>query len=264
MTNKPTPLADFTHAELLELFDLKYRGGSELGSDPARRLRFNYFNPDDYYEALVRRMVTDSTRWLEVGCGRDIFPSNRALARQLSDRCALLTGVDPDATIHENAFVHHKVQGMVQDLPADSQFDLVTLRMVAEHVAEHRDLLDTLARMVVSGGYVVVYTINRWSPVPLVTDITPFSWHQPIKRILWRTEAKDTFPTTYKMNTRKTLEQLFNASGFEEAGFWHLDDCRSLQRFRPLNVMELTLRTILHGIGLNYPENCLLGVYQRR
>ena len=28
--------------------------------------------------------------------------------------------------------------------------------------------------------------------------------------------------------------------------------------------MELGLRKLLHGIGLHYPETCLLGVYQRR
>lgn len=253
-----------SRAELLELFDLKYRGSGELGSDPARRLRFDYFNPDDYYEAYLRRLVTSQTRWLDVGCGRDLFPSNRALAAELSARAHLLVGVDPDATIQENGFVHRKVQGMVQDLPADQRFDLVTLRMVAEHVAEPRDLLDTLARLVVAGGRVVIYTINRWSPVPLVTALTPFALHQPIKRILWRTEAKDTFPTTYKMNTRVELTALCAASGFDEEGFWYLDDCRSLQRFRLLNVLELRLRSALHRLRFRYPETCLLGSYRRR
>ena len=44
----------------------------------------------------------------------------------------------------------------------------------------------------------------------------------------------------------------------------HLDDCRSLQRFRLLNIMELGLRKLLHGLGCRYPENCLLGVSRRR
>lgn len=257
-------MQDLSHRELVELFDLKYRGSGSLGADPERRLRFDYFNPDDYYEALLRRMVQSKTRWLDVGCGRNLFPSNRALELELSERAALLVGVDPDATIHENAFVHQKIQGTVQDLGPDARFDLVTLRMVAEHVAEPRDLVDTLARLVVPRGSVVIYTINRWSPVPIITAMTPFALHQPIKRVLWRTEAKDTFPTTYKMNTRRELAELFSASGFDEQAFWQLDDCRSLQRFRVMNVIELSLRKMLNGIGLRYPENCLLGVYQRR
>ena len=260
----PPVMQDFTRQELVQLFDLKYRCNGTLGSDPARRLRFDYFNPDDYYEALVRRVITRTTRWLDVGCGRDLFPSNRSLASELSQRCALLVGVDPDVTIEENPFVHQRVRGMVQDLPPDSQFDLVTLRMVAEHVTDPADLLATLSRIVVPGGLLVIYTINRWSPVPLVTAFTPFSWHQPIKHVLWRTEGKDTFPTSYKMNTRRELTQVCETAGFNEEGFWHLDDCRSLQRFRLLNIMELGLRKLLHGFGCRYPENCLLGAYRRR
>ena len=231
-------VASVTPDELRALFDLKYRQGSALGTDPARRLRFGYFNPDDHYEALVRRLVTSETRWLDVGCGRDLFPSNRALAHELADRCQLLVGVDPDATIHENNFVHRRIQGLVADLDASERFDLVTMRMVAEHVAAPLDLLRTLARLVCPGGLVVVYTVNRYSPVPLVTAVTPFALHNPVKRILWRTDAKDTFPTTFKMNTRKTLAAQFRQCGFDEAGFAYLDDCRTLQRFRPLNILN--------------------------
>jgi SAM-dependent methyltransferase len=255
---------EITIEDLRALFDQKYLGAGILGRDPARRLRWGYFTPDDYYEALVRRCVTPHTRWLDIGCGRDLFPSNRALARELAGRCALLVGVDPDETIHENPFVHERVQGLVQDLDSASRFDLVTMRMVAEHVAEPAKLLDALAGRVVPGGLLMIYTINRWSPVPLVTAATPFALHHPIKWVLWRTEAKDTFPTQYKMNTRGLLRRLLADSGFDEASFWHLDDCRSLQRFSVLNVMELGLWSVLHRIGLRYPENCLLGVYRRR
>lgn len=82
--------------------------------------------------------------------------------------------------------------------------------------------------------------------------------------MLWNTDDKDTFPVTYKMNTHRTLTRLLDAGGFDEAGFWYLDDCRSFQRFGSLHLMELTLWSILRRIGVRYPENCLLGVYRRR
>lgn len=253
-----------TQEELQSLFDLKYRGGGQLGPDPARRLRFGYYNPDDHYETVVRKLVTTTTRWLDVGCGRDLFPSNRALARELSERCELLVGVDHDETIQENPFVHRKLQGFVQDLDGAEQFDLVTMRMVAEHVTEPEVLLTTLSRLTAAGGMVVVYTVNRYSPVPLITAITPFRLHNPIKHILWRTEAKDTFPTAFKMNTRVMLRNQFDKAGFDESEFHYLDDCRTLQRFKLLNIMELTTWKLLHKLGLRYPENCLLGVYRKR
>lgn len=253
-----------TRGELEALFDLKYRSSeAPLGRDPARRLHYGYFNPDDHYEALVRRLVTPATSWLDIGCGRNLFPSNQRLARELADRCRLLVGVDPDATIDENPFVHVKVRGFVKDVDSSFRFSLVTMRMVAEHVADPPALLRDLTPLLLPGAIVVVYTINRRSPMPLLTAITPFAWHQPFKRLLWKTQAKDTFPTTYRMNTRRELSILFSSHGFEEAGFWYLDDCRTFQGFTLLNLIELNARRMLSKMNVRYPENCLLGIYRR-
>ncbi|MEQ8659212.1 MAG: class I SAM-dependent methyltransferase, partial [Gammaproteobacteria bacterium] len=225
-----------TQDELEAIFDIKYRRAAQLGPGPALRLAYRYFTPDDHYEAVVRRLVGPHTRWLDVGCGRNLFPSNQALARELSERCAELVGVDPDDTLQENPFVHRKLQGFVEEVVStDERFDLVTFRMVAEHVTEPEPLLRALRAIVVPGGHVVVYTVNRWSPVPLLTAVTPFALHNPIKYVLWRTEAKDTFPTAFRMNTRTRLRQLFEAHDFREAGFSYLDDCRTFQGFRLLN-----------------------------
>jgi hypothetical protein len=60
------------------------------------------------------------------------------------------------------------------------------------------------------------------------------------------------------------LQQLLGQGGFQEAFFAHLDDCRTLARFRPLQFVELSLRKVLHACSLRYPENCLLGVYRRQ
>jgi hypothetical protein len=114
------------------------------------------------------------------------------------------------------------------------------------------------------GSYVIVYTINRWSPVPVITQLVPFSLHHPAKRVLWGSQQKDTFPTAYKMNTRQQLGELFSASGFDTALFAYLDDCRTLARYKVLLNMELMLQKATRGIGLVYPENCLLGVYRKR
>ncbi|MDP6928257.1 MAG: class I SAM-dependent methyltransferase [Planctomycetota bacterium] len=259
-----TPIdAAATSEELLEVFELRHGSAQELGWGPAMRKRFGYFNPDEHYEALVSRLVGEATSWCDVGCGRYVFPSNVRLARVLADRCALLVGVDPDETIAENAFVHEKVCGHIDDYEPEKPFDLVTMRMVAEHVEHPEHTVAALSRLVAPGGLCVVYTVNRWSPIPLATACIPFALHQPIKRWLWRTESKDTFPTRFRMNTRSRLRSQFKAGGFVEAGFQRLDDCRTFSRFRGLQYLELSFRKVLRGIGLGYPENCLLGVYQR-
>ena len=100
--------------------------------------------------------------------------------------------------------------------------------------------------------------------VPIVTWIAPFALHHSLKRFLWDTEAKDTFPVAYRMNTRSSLRRLFETHGFRESGFAYLDDCRTLQRFRATLFLELATWRLLHSVGVTYPENCLLGTYERR
>lgn len=253
-----------TREELDALFNEKYERTPDLGTGPAARLKFDYFSPDDHYEALVSQLVTEQTRWLDVGCGRDSFPSNRNLAATLANRCARLVGVDPDeTTLNENPFVHEKVHANMNDYRSDEKFDLVTLRMVAEHVEHPPTLLEAIAHCTEAGSLVVIYTVNSRSPVPLVTRIVPFRFHNPVKRVLWGTDEKDTFPTCFNMNRRPHLARIFSAAGFDEVLFDYLDDCRTFQSFAPLLYAELTLRTAFHKLDLNYPENCLMGVYRK-
>lgn len=250
-------------ARLDEVFRLKYGDPETTGWGPRMRLRFGYFTPDDVYEGLIADLVTEGCTWLDVGCGRDIFPFNKALARQLADKCGLLVGVDPAPTLAENEFVHERVHCMFDEFESEREFDLVTLRMVAEHVEYPEAVMKSLDKCTRSGGLVVIYTVNKFSPVPLATALVPFALHQPVKRVLWRTDKKDTFPTQFKMNTRKELREQFAGFGFSEVGFDYIDDCRTFARFRPLSFIELFSRKVFRAVGLKYPETCLLGVYRK-
>lgn len=252
-----------TQRDLEEIFRMRHSNFSQVGWAPQMRRRFNYFNPDEYYEAVVNKLVTTNCAWLDVGCGHDLFPSNVNLARILANRCALLVGIDPDETIEENGLVHHRVRSDIENFQTEWRFDVVTLRMVAEHIGEPQRAVSSLSRLTKSGGKVVLYTVNRRSPVSLVSWITPFSLHNPIKRLLWETEEKDTFPVYYRMNTRQELASVFQRNGFKERAFDYLDDCRTFSRFRSTMFLELSSWRILHAMGILYPENCLLGVYER-
>ena len=78
---------------------MKYGAPEQAGWGPRMRLRFGYFNPDDHYEAMVDRLVTPGSSWLDVGCGRKLIPSNVPLGEELSKRCGLLVGVGPDCCV---------------------------------------------------------------------------------------------------------------------------------------------------------------------
>lgn len=190
-----------------------------------------------------------------------IFPSNPALAGSLSARCARLVGVDESDNIRDNPYIHAYQQVYLEDFKTDEAFDLITFRMVAEHVRDPDSLATALARLLAPGGKIVIYTVHRWSPVSIVALLTPMAVHHAIKAMIWGVEQRDTFPVEYRMNTRRDLSRLFTRHGFEEKSFRLLSDCRTFQKWRWTNFLELTACKFLEALGLRYPEVCVLATY---
>jgi len=252
-----------TATELEELFLQKYGPLEAAGWGPALRRRFGYFLPSDVYEAVIKKLAADGCNWVDVGGGHQVFPENRELARVLSKRCAAMVGVDPSDNVSKNTFIHDWVQCRIEDYHPDLPFDLASLRMVAEHIEDPEGAVRSIHRLLRPGGLVVVLTVNAWTPVAICTRMIPFWLHHPIKKLLWGGDKEDTFPIQYKMNRRQTLSGCFRRHGFRELGFAYVDDCSVFGRFRVLNYLELQARRVMRAVAGWYPENCLLGVYQR-
>ncbi len=242
---------------------LKYGDLRQGGWGPRLRARFGYTTPDDRYEWLVSQFVVPGTDWLDVGCGRFLFPHNMATAKILAERCGSLTGIDPSANVFDNELLDHRDQCLLQDYRTDRVFDLITLRMVVEHITDPGSAVAALAKLVKPGGRIIVYTVNKWSPVSLMSALTPMSVHLAAKRRLWGGEDRDTFPTVYRMNTRRALARLFASVGCPEERFDYLGDTRVSNHFKLWNTLELAVWRGLSAVSLRYPENCLLGVYRR-
>ena len=247
---------------LQQVFTLKYGPPDRLGQGPRLRRRYDYHTPDDCYEAAVAALVVPGLRWLDVGCGRELLPNNPALATILAGRCSRLVGVDPDPTLSENPYVHDKVAATIDDYDGRHGFDLVTLRMVAEHIADPERCVQAVQRALAPGGLALVYTVFAGSPMPLLTRLCPMPVRHRVKSFLWGTSPKDTFPTCFRMNTRGRLQRLFAGVGMNEAAFLRLDDCRTFSRFPWANELELRARALCRVFGLPYPEHNLLGYYR--
>lgn len=256
---------NITSEDLYEIFLIKHGSPEKTGWKPCLRLHFGYYQSADYYEALVNKCVCDKTKWLDVGCGKWLFsPSNIRLAEILSQRAGFVVGVDSSDNIDNNPFVHERVKCLIEDYETEHLFDLVTLRMVVEHIANPTRLVESLSRLVKQGGIVIVFTVNLWSPSAMVSKLLPFKLHYPIKRILWKEEEeKDTFPTFYQLNTRKQLRTFFREDVFEERLFTYLDELSIFGQSKFLSYAELLLWRVFKKMGLHYPENCFLAVYEK-
>jgi SAM-dependent methyltransferase len=241
----------------------KHGAFAKVGWGPRLRRRFGYATPAELYAAVVDRLVGPDSEWLDVGCGRDLLPDNPSLAGELARRCRRLVGVDESANLDENPFVHERAKCGVEDYRTDRRFDLVTLRMVAEHVTDPAAAAAALGRLTKPGGRLVVLTVNLWSPVTWVSRLVPFRFHHRVKRLFWGGDEKDTFPVAYRMNTRPALRRALGPAGFRESAFAHAADLTASARFRGWHHLELTAWRILNGVGVVYPENCLFGIYER-
>jgi hypothetical protein len=136
--------------------------------------------------------------------------------------------------------------------------------MVVEHVDDPVKVVRALRRLVRPGGVVAIWTVNLWAPITLLSRVTPFQLHRPLKSLLfWGGEDTDTFPVRYRMNTRMTLRRLFAGEGFREEAFAYLDDLSTFGWFYLLNCVELLVWRVFRSLGLRYPENCLLGLYRK-
>ena len=94
-------------------------------------LRYSQYS----YEESLKRHVTPSVEWVEIGCGHSILPSWRANEeRQLVKTCKAIFGIDYDlSSLKAHPNITKKLRGDVTKLPFRSEaFDLVTsLRVVA-------------------------------------------------------------------------------------------------------------------------------------
>jgi 2-polyprenyl-3-methyl-5-hydroxy-6-metoxy-1,4-benzoquinol methylase len=257
-------VAQPTRLDLERLFHQKFGDPAATGWAPRRRYQFGYFTPSDVYESLVSSLVVDGGSWLDVGGGHNVFPENPRLAEALVGRCSSMVAVDPSPNVEKNRFATERVQRLIEDYRTDHRFDLITLRMVVEHVDQPQAVAGAVANLLSAGGVVVVLTVNRLSPLTVLSRVVPFHLHHPIKAWIWETEEEDTFPVRYRMNSRAALANAFESAGLTELLFSKLDDLSTWSRHNVMNYVELTAWKTLRSLGVPYPENCLLGVYGKR
>jgi hypothetical protein len=153
---------------------------------------------------------------------------------------------------------------MLEDFRTEETFDLLTARMVVEHVNNPRAFVDALARLARPRALVVFLTVHRRSLTALAASWSPMAVHHWLKRRLWRSHESDTFPTVYRMNDRKTLRRLMSEAGFDEAMFKVLPDASLFWRFPRLRRLELAAYKLTRRLGLPYIDSYILGVYRRR
>ncbi|MFH1037852.1 MAG: class I SAM-dependent methyltransferase [PVC group bacterium] len=189
----------------------------------AKELRGRFYSPERFnndapFLAEIKKRSTTQTRILDAGAGR-----GEKFSYNLKGCVAKMVGADLDPKVVDNPCLDFGVVTDLSQLPfPDGYFDLVFSRYVLEHIQHPKIFLTELRRVLRPDGQFVFLTPNKWHYMSLFSRLTPHRFHAFYNRLRGRL-GEDTFPTVYRMNTRRTIRSLFSQAGFLEEKLYLLE-----------------------------------------
>jgi SAM-dependent methyltransferase len=135
----------------------------------------------------------------------------------LVSHCKTIVGTDVSVSSGRN--IQSLVRGSLYDLPfGDNGLDLITYRMVVEHLAHPRLAFAECARCLRPGGAVIVMTPNLLNygvfGNAVATKLLPEKLRLRMVHASDSRAEEDVFPVRYKANTMPSLVRSLTASGF--------------------------------------------------
>jgi ubiquinone/menaquinone biosynthesis C-methylase UbiE len=189
-----------------------------------------------HFLAALERHINPASVVLDVGAGAGELNSY-----DLKGRVRRIVGVDLDPRVTSNPLLDEGIQAEAGELPfADNSFDVAFSIYVLEHISDPRGFVGEIQRVLKPGGVFIALTPNRWHYVPVIAAVTPLSFHRWVNERRGRA-ADDTFPTFYRMNTRRAQTRLFESAGFETAELTMLES--------PPNYLKFSTPTFLAGVA---------------
>ena len=171
------------------------------------------------YAALISEHISPTTVWLDAGCGSRLLEDDLdPLENWLGGQVRTVIGMDPMATSHRNIRV--LVKGSLDHLPfADNSLDLVTCRMVVEHLDNPMMAFSEIHRCLRPSGAVVIITPNLHNygvfGNALAAKLLKEEWRVRLLQFSSPRSKGNIFPVRYQANTMHRLVRLLRQSGLQ-------------------------------------------------
>jgi SAM-dependent methyltransferase len=169
----------------------------------------------------VRSLVQPESVVLDFGAGRGSCLEDpvafRRDIRLLRGHASRVIGVDVDESVLTNDAVD---EGYV--IPAGGRLpisneavDLIVSDHTFEHIGDPSQVSRELDRVLRPGGWICARTPNRLGYIGIGARIVPNRCHVAVlARLQPEKEARDTFPTAYRLNTPQQLRRWFPAEHY--------------------------------------------------
>ncbi|MGH8556772.1 MAG: class I SAM-dependent methyltransferase [Methylococcales bacterium] len=200
---------------------------------------FRRFYPDSRHDGTrafygwVRQYTGADTVMLNLGAG----PATGNPVRVFKGEVARVVGADIDPIVLENSELdeaHIIVHGSLP-VPTDG-FDIVLSDYVLEHVAQPRQVMSEVHRVLKPGGSFFFRTPNKYHYVSLIARATPHWFHNLFaNRVRGLIEdPHEPYPTYHRMNSRKSLQRIAQGVGFGSMAFRMIEAQPSYLMFHAL------------------------------
>lgn len=213
------------------------------------------------YEEVLGAHLNGVSRWLDLGCGHHLLsPWRLEQERSLVKRARLLVGLDYDHySLKKHKTIGLRIRGDISHLPfSDEVFELVTSNMVLEHLQNPEKQLQEIFRILKPGGLFIFHTQNLLGYTTLFSRILPMSLKEKLIMFLENRKEEDVFPTYYKINTIRDINNIADISGFQVNKIMFIvSDAESIM-LPPIMILELLLiRVLMTRFGRPFRPNII-------
>jgi len=214
-------------------------------------LNYFYFDKPDWidgttqFHQLCKEHIRSGERILDLGAGVDNPTSN--YLRTISNH---LVGIDCTHDIEKNPWPKYSVIYDGTSIPIRSgHFDAVVSNYTVEHLEHPTIVFTEVARVLRPGGKFIFRTPNRYHYISLASLFIPYYIRKNLANWLRRIPQGGLaiFPTFYRANTRKTLENISNYCGFDILQFIIIEKEPSYgMRIRPLFLLQMSYERLVN------------------
>jgi SAM-dependent methyltransferase len=215
------------------------------------------------YAEVLDRYVNEDTRWLDIGCGHQVFEPWIKGEEALVRRARLVVGSDPDlSSLRRHKSIKDRIVASALPLRSAS-FSLITANMVVEHVPDPKAFFIEIHRLLCRDGHLIIHTPNARHWHVWASRLIPKHLKHTLIHMADGRREDDVFPTDYRANTPARLARTALESGFQVETMQLCDtSTTSRMLLGPLVVVDLLLVRMLRRDGLADWRSNIIAVFQ--
>ena len=167
------------------------------------------------FHSRINCLIKDDSVVLDYGAGRGAWAKDeivfRKKTRNLKGKVKKVYACDVDKAVYLNKNVDEILAMKNGNVMApDESMDIIIVDYVLEHIENPRKFFREINRLLKPGGWFCARTPHKFNLISLFAILIKNNYHSFfLKYVQPDRKEKDIFPTYYKLNTLKKLNQIF-------------------------------------------------------